>query len=302
MRFIRAAHCALCLLILVRPSSEARAQRTVLSATIDTAEVRLGASAMPTRTPPSATSRLYAALTWHSVQPGLDRTTLPLMAGALGTSVDAIIVRVDPSRFHFVLDWRTELNGMTGTWTVDSAPEAAALAVNAGQFRETGPWGWLVMNGVEERGAARAPLAASVRVDSAGALHWDTSGSALFGFQSFPLLVRDHAVPARLRDPEYVDMNHRDSRMIMAERDDGTLLFVLTRFGSLGEVAQRVPIGLTTPESLMLVWALGARNALMLDGGTSGQLMVRDHAGVITRWPGLRRVPLALYAVPRAAH
>lgn len=274
----------------------------MLSAMLDTSVMALGASVMPTRTPASSPSRLYDALTWISVQPGLERTTLVLRAGALGASVDAVIVRVDPSRFRFALDWRTEQNGMTGTWTVDSAPAAAALAVNAGQFRETGPWGWLVMHGEEERVAARAPLAESVRVDSAGGLHWSDRGPALFGFQSYPLLVREHVVPSRLRDPRYVDMDHRDARLIMAERDDGTLLFVLTRFGSLGQVAQRVPIGLTTPESLMLVWALGVRNALMLDGGTSGQLVVRDRAGVATSWPGLRRVPLALYAVPRATH
>ena len=288
--------------MLAWPAAMAGAQRTILSARLDSGEMRLGAGEMPSRTPASVTSRLYAALRWTPVQPGLDRAVLSLRAGALGTSVEAVIVRVDPARFRFVLDWRTEPNGMTGTWTIDSAPGIAALAVNAGQFRETGPWGWLVMHGVEERAPARAPLAASVRVDSSGAVHWDADGSATFGFQSFPLLVRDHVVPVRLHDTRYVDMGHRDARLIMAERDDGTLLFVLTRFGALGRLAERVPIGLTTPESLMLASALGARHALMLDGGTSGQLLVRDRAGATTAWPGMRRVPLALYAMPRATH
>jgi len=40
--------------------------------------------------------------------------------------------------------------------------------------------------------------------------------------------------------------------------------------------------------------ALGARDAVLLDGGISAQLLVRDAQGTARRWPGLRRVPLGL--------
>jgi hypothetical protein len=40
---------------------------------------------------------------------------------------------------------------------------------------------------------------------------------------------------------------------------------------------------------------LGAVRALMLDGGLSAQLLVREGRST-TSWPGLRRVPLALVA------
>jgi hypothetical protein len=45
--------------------------------------------------------------------------------------------------------------------------------------------------------------------------------------------------------------------------------------------------------------ALGARRAVLLDGGLSAQLLVRDAAGDVRRWPGLRQVPLGLVAVAR---
>jgi hypothetical protein len=39
--------------------------------------------------------------------------------------------------------------------------------------------------------------------------------------------------------------------------------------------------------------ALGARQAMLLDGGISAQLLLRTPTGT-ERWSGLRRVPLAL--------
>ena len=74
---------------------------------------------------------------------------------------------------------------------------------------------------------------------------------------------------------------------------------VLTRFDGLGALAERVPIGLTLPESVVLAAALGARHAAMLDGGISAQMAVRGVGGEPTYWRGLRPVPLALIATPR---
>ena len=50
-----------------------------------------------------------------------------------------------------------------------------------------------------------------------------------------------------------------------------------------------------TPEMAELMRRLGARRALMLDGGLSSQMVVRSTGGA-TSWPGVRRVPLALVA------
>jgi len=44
--------------------------------------------------------------------------------------------------------------------------------------------------------------------------------------------------------------------------------------------------------------ALGSRKAVLLDGGISCQLMIREGAQAHA-WPGWRRVPLGLVAVAR---
>jgi hypothetical protein len=284
-----------------------RAQRVILSASAGDSTIDLGVAAPPTRIAPGA-GPLAELPRWRPIRDGISVASLELRAGMLRTPVHAVLVRVDPSRVRFALQVATAENGMTGRWTLDSAPAGAVLAMNAGQFKETGPWGWLVMDGYERRDPARAPLSIGIRIDTTGRLAWVRRGreeaargdrAIAFAFQSFPLLMFDRRVPPALRDPGITDMSHRDARLVMAESDDGSLLFILTRYAALGTIAERVPIGLTTPESLVLAAALGVRHAVMLDGGTSAQLSVRDSTGTETRWPGLRRVPLALIAFPR---
>jgi hypothetical protein len=45
--------------------------------------------------------------------------------------------------------------------------------------------------------------------------------------------------------------------------------------------------------------ALGCRDAILLDGGVSGQLMVREESGAVRTWAGVRSVPLGLVARSR---
>jgi hypothetical protein len=47
-----------------------------------------------------------------------------------------------------------------------------------------------------------------------------------------------------------------------------------------------------------ILGALGCRRAVLLDGGLSGQLVLRPPRGPLVRYPGLRAVPLALVAWP----
>jgi Phosphodiester glycosidase len=60
-----------------------------------------------------------------------------------------------------------------------------------------------------------------------------------------------------------------------------------------------VPFGLTTPEMAALMGALGCARAVMLDGGISAQMQLRDAAGARQRWPGWRRVPMGLLVTSR---
>jgi hypothetical protein len=45
--------------------------------------------------------------------------------------------------------------------------------------------------------------------------------------------------------------------------------------------------------------ALGCARAVMLDGGISAQMQLRDSAGVLQRWAGWRRVPMGMLVLPR---
>jgi exopolysaccharide biosynthesis protein len=98
-----------------------------------------------------------------------------------------------------------------------------------------------------------------------------------------------------------LDVEHRDARLALGALGDGRLIVVLTRFDVLGERFGAVPFGLTVPEAAGVMVALGARDAVLLDGGISAQMLVRDSL-TTRRWPGLRPVPLALVARPVASH
>jgi hypothetical protein len=73
------------------------------------------------------------------------------------------------------------------------------------------------------------------------------------------------------------------------------ILVAMTRFDGLGSHLGFVPLGLTVPEMAAIMGGLGAVDAVMLDGGISAQMVIRD-GGEIRRWPGMRKVPLALVA------
>jgi exopolysaccharide biosynthesis protein len=119
-------------------------------------------------------------------------------------------------------------------------------------------------------------------------------------FQSFPMLLQDGMVPAALREPgKGIDLAHRDARLALGTLANGRVVIALTRFDALGESLGRIPFGLTTPEMAAVMGALGCRQALLLDGGISGQLLVRDSKGSVRMWPGTRSVPLGLVARPR---
>jgi exopolysaccharide biosynthesis protein len=90
-----------------------------------------------------------------------------------------------------------------------------------------------------------------------------------------------------------VSLEHRDARLALGTLPDGRVLIALTRFDVLGEGLGRIPFGLTSPEMAAVMGALGCRQALLLDGGISGQLLLRN--GTESRlYPGTRRVPLGL--------
>ena len=250
------------------------------------------------------------AVQWDDSADGVALGSLRLSASGEGWRTRAVIVTIDPSRTRVALARNGTRLGAPYTWTIDSAPSSAAFALNAGQFTDDGAWGWVVDKGRELQPPGRGPLAPAVVIDTAGALSIVPSDSiailrrskgVVTAFQSYPALLQgDGVVPAALlHDTPDLDRTHRDARLAVGLLRDGRIIIVLTRFDALGGALDGLPLGLTTPEMAALLGALGARRAVSLDGGVSGQLLVRLH-GQEYRWTGWRKVPVGMVGTGRA--
>lgn len=255
------------------------------------------------------------AVTWRTAAPGLEWGELRLSGSGEAWRIRVIVARLDPDLHHLRLAAPAPGKGPPNRWGVDQAPPDAALALNAGQFGSGGAWGWVVRDGVEQRPPGTGPLAPAVVIGNDGSFRIipadsirseRAAGRVREAFQSYPaLLDGDGVIPAPVRTAgQGVDLEHRDSRLAIGELRDGRMLVALTRFEGLGGVLNNLPFGLTTPEMAAVMGALGARRAVLLDGGISSQMLLRTgeetHA-----WRGIRYVPLGLVATSRtgtAAH
>ena len=251
------------------------------------------------------------AVAWRRAAEGIEWGEIRLAGSGEARRLRAVVVRIDPAFVRLRLDTAFAAGGDRAAWSVDAARPDAIVAVNVGQFVRTLPWGWVVLDGRQYLAPGRGPLSTAVAVDSSGTVRWigpdgladaDVRRGVAAAFQSYPtLLTGDGEIPAPLREPgRGIDVGHRDARLGIGALPDGRLLIVLTRFDGLGESLGMVPFGPTIPEFAALMGALGARQAVALDGGISGQLLVRDAAGTTHAWRGMRRVPMGLVALPRA--
>ena len=246
----------------------------------------------------AADARLADAVRWRATAPGVEVGEARVSGTGEAWRLRVIAVRLDPARVALRLHTRADADGRIQPWTVGDAPDDALVALNAGQFDRFGPWGWVVRDGVELRPPGRGPLAPAVVVDTAGRVRLVPAERT--AFQSYPaILLGDGDVPAALQGSGGgVDVGHRDARLALGTLPDGRVLVALTRFEGLGGVLDVIPFGLTVPEMAAVMGALGARRAVLLDGGISGQLLVRER-GARRAWDGLRDVPLGLIATPR---
>src|SRR5690349_16333785 len=176
-----------------------------------------------------ALALLAGTAVWEPVRPGVwQRESRMASSGALAP-VRAIAVRIDPRVVAFSLG--PSEHGRQ--WTIDSVGALDAVAFNAGQFRSSGSWGWVVRDGVELQPPGRGSVAMAFVVDSDGvASLLDQSelparrGHVRLAFQSYPaLLVGNGSLPWELRESgRGVDLAHRDSRLALGVRGDGSVV------------------------------------------------------------------------------
>lgn len=247
---------------------------------------------------------LTAAVRWKPVRAGIDYAEIRLAGTGEAWRIRVILVRIDPQSVTPQLVVRTRDAGTLGGWAVDSARYSAVVAVNAGQFSGGTPWGWLVRNGVEAHAPGFGPLSMAVVEEEGGTLRLvsddsipiiRTTRKIALAFQSYPTLLEPGGVVPRALQTEGsgVDLAHRDSRLAIGELRDGRIILALTRFEALGGALSQLPFGPTVPEMSALMGALGCTKAVALDGGISGQLMIRSARQTLA-WKAYRRVPLGL--------
>jgi len=305
------------LLTVQPPPASGRARATPAALPPSVLSVRAGdgwrewwhASHAPDRWPASMPV-VTNAVAWQPLQPGLEWGELRLAGSGEAWRLRVIFARLDPRRFTLAVHANLDTSGMAGPWSVAVAPAAAVLAANAGQFDVSGPWGWVVHRGVEIRPPGAGALAPAFVVDTAGRARLvppdsiatlRRAGGVAEAFQSYPMLLTGAGgVPGQLTDTgRGVDLLHRDSRLALGVLRDGRILMALTRFEGLGGALERLPFGPTVPEMAAIMGAMGCRSAVLLDGGISGQLLVRDDTGRVHEWRAMRRVPLGFIAIPR---
>jgi len=250
---------------------------------------------------------LALGLLWHPLQRGFawSETRIADLPG-----VKVIVVQMDPRAVQFQLDLATLDYGLTAAWTIDRIPSHGLAAFNAGQFIGGIPWGWLVLNGVEQSKPGTGRLGMAFVVDESGTPSLVTPEElpavrtrARFAFQSYPMILDGTGeMPWELRaEGRGVDITHRDSRLALGMRSDGSVVVALTRFAMAGSAGGSLPWGPTVPEMAEFMRSLGCARAVLLDGGISSQLAFRDTDGLLKRWANWRRVPLAVIATPRTA-
>lgn len=285
-----------------RPSGPATAELAMRDGGRWTTWWRPGASPAGTK----GVAPLAERIAWRVAAAGMEWGELEMSGGGEAWRTRLIVVRLDPRQVALEL---APAFDQGGRWTVSDADTEAVLALDAGQFRGALPWGWVVSGGREILPPEQAPLAGAVVVDSAGDVRVvapagvaaeRARGGAREAFQSYPMLLQDGVVPLALREPGHgVVVGHRDARLALGTLSDGRVIFALTRFDALGEALGRVPFGLTSAEMAAVMEGLGCRQALLLDGGISGQLMLRAGDGSPRAWRGTRSVPLGLVGRPR---
>ncbi|MES2304542.1 MAG: phosphodiester glycosidase family protein [Gemmatimonadota bacterium] len=245
---------------------------------------------------------LASVIPWREVQPGLERAEfLAARSGPL-SRVRIVALRLDPCRVRLELVERSRDEGTLGAWAVDSLPDQAMLAFNAGQFRGGAPWGWHVRDGVEVQPPGSGTLAMAITLGASGRVSLVTPAeipalrtNVRAAFQSYPTLLVDSVPPRELRAPgRGVDLMHRDSRLALGTTSSGQVLLLLTRFEAVAGIGSTLPYGPTIPELATLMRRLGATRAVGLDGGLSSQLAMRERSGALVKWTNWRLVPMGV--------
>src|SRR6266853_1509283 len=100
---------------------------------------------------------------WRPGSDGVEWGELQLRGASEAWRTRVVVARIDPRRIALSLAPAFDADQ---DWAVHDAEGDVAVALDAGQFRGSLPWGWVVHRGRELLAPQYAPLAGAVVVDS----------------------------------------------------------------------------------------------------------------------------------------
>ena len=222
-----------------------------------------------------AALKAAASPLWQDVAPGIQRASLP--AAACGTELAAVKIELNAVSIAASLPEGEDKEDsfFRGEFAADfCARTGAAVAVNMTPFSKNGSK--LYPTGIYINGGK---LLSPPNARYAAIFFFKEGGAAIAPFQDasiIPLAEKaDFAFGgfwSVLEEGELVDFpNYRDSRTVLGIDSSGQTLFILAAVkpSLLGSNS-----GISYPEGAALIKALGAVNAIQMDGGSSTCLAV----------------------------
>ena len=203
---------------------------------------------------------------WQTLQTGLERRTIRLFDEEGRQTENLYLLRIDPAQFRFETAYNPGEPKSLPAWQGETG---ALIVVNGGFFTEEYvATGLIVVDGVAS-GISYGDFAGMFAVtDSGPEVRWlqkrpfSTTEPLQFALQTFPMLVRPGG---ELGFPD--EDGERARRTVVAEDENGRILFILAPFGSftLHEMSR-----------FLVESDLAIDTALNLDGGTSTGLVLAE--------------------------
>ncbi len=245
------------------------------------------------RTWPSHEAFLHMAVEFQLIAPGLQYGTLALAREGTENTFDVALLKIDPTQAHLrVLSEASD--GFRHTTVRQLLQEnGATAAINASLFDTEGqPLGLIIQNG-EEYHPANGYAGYFVVKHGAPALYINSEGMSTQGvqeaIQGYPTLMQNYRIFDYAKDGEHArDIERRSA---IAVQPDGSILLLATDV---------LLDGLSFYELSTILGALGARDALALDGGRSTQLVIQTPS-FRTSISGYDNVPVAIGVFPNVA-
>ena len=223
---------------------------------------------------------------WQAHQPGLELRTIRFFGDDGRQTEEMSLVRLDPALYEFKVAYHPGEPQTLRDWQTETG---ALLVVNGGFFTESFQATGLTVIDGQHSGSSYGDFAGMFAViDNGPEVRWlgsrpyDFNEPLNYALQAFPMLVKPGG------EVGYPDEDgDRARRTVLAQDDDGRVLFIISPWGSF--TLHELSVWLATSD-------LNIDTALNLDGGTSSGLLLTQPELTI---PAFTPLPIVITVVPK---